>query len=128
MTAGTPLRVLLVDDEPLIRWAVAETLTQAGHSVLEAGDGASAMRAMQDGAPIDVVLLDLRLPDSNDLALLSRIRRQSPSTAVVMMTARGTRETTAEALALGAYDVLAKPFDVAKVESVLWNAHVATTS
>jgi DNA-binding NtrC family response regulator len=128
MNTGAPLRVLLVDDEALIRWAVAETLTQAGHSVVEAGDGAAAMRAIQNAAPIDVVLLDLRLPDCDDLTLLSRIRRQSPSTAVVMMTAHGTREAAAEALALGAYEVMTKPFDVERVENVLWQAHVATTS
>ena len=127
MTPERPLKVLLVDDEPLIRWAVTETLTQAGHSVVEAGDGASAIRAMHDAAPIDVVLLDLRLPDSDDLGLLTNIRRQSPSTAVVLMTAHGTRETTDEALALGAYEVMAKPFDLARVETVLCKAHAAAT-
>jgi DNA-binding NtrC family response regulator len=127
MIPDRPLKVLLVDDEPLIRWAVMETLTQAGHSVVEAGDGASAIRAMHDAAPIDVVLLDLCLPDSDDLGLLSNIRRQSPSTAVVLMTAHGSRETTDEALALGAYEVMAKPFDLARVETVLCEAHAAAT-
>ena len=122
------LHVLVVDDEPLIRWAVAETLTQAGHQVMEARDGGSALDALAE-APhhIDVVLLDLRLPDCADLTLLSRIRKQSPDSAVVMMTAHATPELDAEARALGVYDVLAKPFDVNGCERILRQAHRANT-
>jgi DNA-binding NtrC family response regulator len=120
------LRVLIVEDEPLIRWAVAETLTQAGHSVTESGDAATALRVLAEAAP-DVVLLDFRLPDSNDLALLAAIRRQSPSSAVVMMTAHGTTETAAGAQALGVYEIMAKPFDVRRVEAVLVDACRART-
>jgi DNA-binding NtrC family response regulator len=121
------LRILVVDDEPLIRWAVVETLTQAGHQVMEAGDGRSALRALAD-APhrIDVVLLDLRLPDCADLTVLSQIRQDSPGTAVVMMTAHLTPEFAAQARALGVYDVMAKPFDVAGCERTLRQACMAT--
>jgi DNA-binding NtrC family response regulator len=69
------------------------------------------------------VLLDFRLPDSDDLTLLADVRRLSPPTAVVMMTAHGTNEMLAGARALGVYDILAKPFDVADVERVLREAH-----
>lgn len=119
------LRILVVEDEALIRWAVVQTLIQAGHRIVEAGDAAAALRAVTDSAPIDVVLLDFRLPDSNDLTLLQAIRQQSPSSAVVMMTAHGTPETVAAARALGAYDVMAKPFDVRHIEAVLLKAHAA---
>ena len=61
------LRVLVVDDEPLIRWSLSETLEQSGHAVVEAGDAEGALRALSAGRPFDVVLLDYRLPDSNDL-------------------------------------------------------------
>jgi DNA-binding NtrC family response regulator len=115
------LRVLIVEDEPLIRWAVADTLTNAGHSVTESGDAATTLRVLAEAAP-DVVLLDFRLPDSNDLALLAAIRRQSPASAVVMMTAHGTEETVVGARALGVYDIMAKPFDVRRVEGVLVDA------
>jgi len=112
------LRVLVVDDESLIRWAVVETLTQAGHEVLEAGDGGSALLALRDAKEhVDVVLLDLRLPDCADLTVLSRIRSQSPDSAVVVMSAHATPEIAAEARALGVYDVLAKPFDVGTLVS-----------
>ena len=70
------MRVLVVDDEALIRWAVSETLTTAGHDVVQAADARSALRTLGDsGGAIDVVLLDLRLPDCSDLTLLSRIRQ-----------------------------------------------------
>jgi len=54
-----PLRVLIVEDEPLIRWSIAETLANSGHSVLEASDAASAVRALKEASrPVDIVLLD----------------------------------------------------------------------
>jgi DNA-binding NtrC family response regulator len=119
-----PLRVLVVEDEPLIRWAVVETLTEGGHTVLEAGDAATAIQTMRAGSgSIDVVLLDLRLPDSDDLSLLARIRQQSPSTAVVMMTAHGTAQMALDAKAMGAYDVIGKPFDVGGIEDLLVTAY-----
>src|SRR5207249_1615367 len=87
------LRVLVVDDESLIRWSIAETLADAGHTVIEAGDGATAVQALTASAePVDAVLLDYRLPDSNDLALLANIRRLSPHSPVILMTAYGTPE------------------------------------
>ena len=107
------LRVLIVDDESLIRWSVAETLGAAGHAVLEAADGATALRTLTEVSdPVDVVLLDFRLPDSNDLTLLANIRRLTPLSAVVLMSAYGTPEVTKGALALGVYRVLNKPIDM----------------
>jgi DNA-binding NtrC family response regulator len=106
------LHVLVVDDEPLIRWSVCEVLRESGHEVTEASDGASAVQRLSDGRPFDVVVLDFRLPDSNDLRLLETIRRLTPGSAVIMMTAFGTPEMVAGALALGASRVLSKPFDV----------------
>ena len=115
-----PMRLLVVEDEALLRWAIVETLTAAGHEVLQAGDAASARQTIAgQGAPIDAVLLDFRLPDSNDLTLLADIRRLSPPSAVVMMTAHGTQEMLDGARALGVYRVLSKPFDVREVVPVL---------
>jgi DNA-binding NtrC family response regulator len=126
---ATVLRVLIVEDEALIRWAVAEALTAAGHSVLEAPDAATARRLVAEAAPpLDAVLLDLRLPDSSDLALLAAIRRETPATAVVMMTAHGTREDAANAKALGAFAVIEKPFDIGRIEQLLLEACRARTS
>jgi DNA-binding NtrC family response regulator len=117
-TAGRCLRVLVVDDEPLIRWSIAETLGAAGHQVVEAEDAASALRSVHDHPGPDLVLLDFRLPDSNDLGLLAQIRQLAPGAVVVMMTAFGTPDVTAGALRLGASRVLNKPFNMHDVEDV----------
>ncbi|MBI4888039.1 MAG: response regulator [Acidobacteria bacterium] len=119
-----PLCVLVVEDETLIRWSIAETLTGKGHRVVEAVTACTAVRALHDStAPIDVVLLDYRLPDSNDLGLLASIRRLSPASAVVMMTACGTPEVTKGAMELGACRVLNKPFDMHGLEAVVLAAY-----
>lgn len=119
------LRVLVVDDEPLIRWSLCETLEQSGHTVAEAGDAESAIRSVSAGKPFDVVLLDYRLPDSDDLNLLATIRRLAPATAVIMMTAFGTPEVLAHALKLGAYQVIPKPFEVHEVAALVLQAYAA---
>ena len=118
-----PLRVLVVEDELLIRWAIAETLAQAGHTVSEAQDGASAIRALKNDAEgIDAVVLDYRLPDSNDLALLAAVRGLSPGSALVLMTAFGTPEVVKGALDLGVNHVLHKPFEMHDLKSLLEEA------
>lgn len=119
------LRVLVVDDEPLIRWSLTETLSDAGHTVQEAGDTVEVLHALAGSAPFDVVLLDYRLPDSNDLNLLSTIRRLSPESRVIMMTAFGTPEVTAGALALGAFRIVSKPFGVKEMADLVLRAHAA---
>jgi DNA-binding NtrC family response regulator len=117
------LRVLIVEDERLIRWSIAETLQHAGHVVIEAGDGAAAVSSLTNlDEPVDAVVLDYRLPDSNDLTLLAHIRRMSPHSAVILMTAFGTPEITKAALDLGVYRVLSKPFDMHDLESLLLQA------
>ena len=122
-----PLRVLIVEDEPLIRWSIAETLALRGHTVLEAGDALSAVQTLTDEQePVDVVLLDYRLPDSNDLGLLAEIRRVAPQSAVVLMTAFGTPEITRDALDLGAFGVVNKPFDMHAIEPMILQARAAT--
>ncbi len=126
MSDRTGLTVLVVEDEPLIRWSITETLTSAGHDVIEAADAASAREILQTVAePVNVVLLDFRLPDSNDLTLLADIRRLAPRSAVVMMTAYGTPEVRAGALGLGAYGVIGKPFDIAELDPLVRDAYLS---
>jgi len=123
------LRVLLVEDEHLIRWAVAETLTDAGYRVIEAPDAATALRAVEQTAePFHVVLLDFRLPDSDDLLLVEGIRRRAPGSAIVLMTAFGTPQMIEGAKRLGVYDVVAKPFDVRALEDVIARAYQSKTN
>jgi DNA-binding NtrC family response regulator len=120
------LRVLIVDDEPLIRWSLAETLTDLGYTVTEAADAAGTRLAITDSTQCpDVVLLDYRLPDSNDLGLLRTIRHDAPRTQVILMTAHGTPEMARDALALGAYRVVSKPFAVQELAALVSEAHAA---
>jgi len=129
LSIARPLCVLVVEDEPLIRWAVAETLTGAGHSVREAPDAATALRAVgQASQPFDVVLLDFRLPDSDTLSLVEGIRQKSPASAIVMMTAYGTPHVIDAAKGLGVYEVIGKPFDVRVLEDVIVKAYQAKTN
>jgi DNA-binding NtrC family response regulator len=118
--------VLVVDDELLIRWSLGEALTAAGYTVVEGCDAAEARRAIGDHAhPPDVVVLDYRLPDSDDLGLLTAIRREAPTVPVILMTAHGTAEMVRGALDLGAYRVVSKPFEVCHMASLVTEALAA---
>jgi two-component system, NtrC family, response regulator AtoC len=122
-TRKSPTRVLVVDDEPLVRWSIAETLGNHGYEVAEAGDSVEAVRALTAPRSVpDIVLLDLRLPDCSDLDLLSTVRRLAPSALVILMTAFGTPEVRKEAEQLGAFRVIDKPFDLDGLESLLADA------
>jgi DNA-binding NtrC family response regulator len=120
------LRVLVVDDEPLIRWSVSQTLADCGYEVVETGDALGARSAVGDTQhAFDVVLLDYRLPDSDDLSLLAAIRRLSPNAQVILMTAFGKPEVVRGALELGAYRVIAKPFEMSAIADLVAQAHAA---
>ena len=111
-------RVLVVDDEPLVRWSVVETLAECGYDVREAGDATTTMRELaSDGA--DVVLLDVYLPDSDNLGVLAAIRRLSPGTPIILMTAHGSPALVERARALGAFTVLDKPFELNNLEPLI---------
>src|SRR6266545_2388395 len=126
MSGLNNMRVLVVEDELLIRWSIVETLAQAGCIVSEAVDGATAIQALlASDEPVDAVVLDYRLPDSNDLALLARIRQLSPRSAVVMMTAFGTPGVVQGARDLGVYRVIDKPFEMHDLASMLVEACAA---
>jgi DNA-binding NtrC family response regulator len=113
------MRVLVVEDERLMRWSLAEALTDGGHVVTEAEDGAAALRALHSGEPIDAVVLDYELPDSRSLSLLSKIRQLVPNRPIVLITAHRTPALATDARRVGASEVLLKPFDVYGVGALL---------
>lgn len=117
-------RILIVDDEALIRWSLAESLEEAGFTTSEAGSAAEAIKLL-DGNGFAVILLDLHLPDSSDLALLRRIRQIAPGARVIVMTAYGTPEILAEARQLGAVNTLNKPFDMVRIVGLVRDAATA---
>jgi DNA-binding response OmpR family regulator len=105
-------RILVVDDEDLIRWALTEGLGAAGYSVTALGTARGALDAA-DAA--DLVLLDWRLPDSDGLLVARGLRAARPERPVILMTAYGTPEVIAQAAAIGVCRVLLKPFDLEDV-------------
>jgi DNA-binding NtrC family response regulator len=121
-------RVLVVDDEALIRWSISETLAEGGFDVVEKGDAKGARLAVGTGQPFDVVLLDYRLPDSDDLSLLESIRKMSPTAQVILMTAFGRPEVVRGALDLGAYRVISKPFEMEAIVDLVRLARTAGVS
>lgn len=112
-STATKPRVLVVDDELLIRWSLNESLTAAGYKVFEAADGKTALEYFEpDKNGIHLVLLDLRLPDTDGLTLLKRIKTEKGAPCkVILMTAYGTQEVFDEAIRQGASLVLSKPFN-----------------
>jgi DNA-binding NtrC family response regulator len=119
--------ILVVDDEPLIRWAVREILEDAGYGVVEAGSAREAIAriAEADGHPMAVALLDLRLPDSDDLSLLRRVRGEAPLCKIIIMTAHGTPEVLRDAITQGAFGTISKPFDVRSIVAMVQAAERA---
>ncbi len=110
-----PLRVLIVDDEPLICWSLAETLSDSGDLVTDVKSARAAIHALANAPEPDVVLLDYQLPDSGGFGLLATVKRLAPGSQVILMSAHYTPEMAKEALALGAYRVLSKPIDMKDV-------------
>ena len=100
-------RVLVVDDEKLIRWSLRQRLEAAGYAVAEAGDGAGALRACAD--EVDLVILDYRLPDTDGVALLPKIKALRPDAVVIMLTAHESVASAVEAIKLGAFHYVNKP-------------------
>ena len=106
-------RVLVVDDEQLIRWSLAERLRADGHDVVEAGTAAEALEQAQAG--IDLALLDYKLPDEDGLVVLRKLRELDPDVLAIMLTAHKGVETVVEAMKAGAFDYATKPFDLEDV-------------
>jgi DNA-binding NtrC family response regulator len=121
--------ILVVDDEALIRWSLAEALGERGYKVTEAGDARMALTAVEKTpVPFDVVLLDYRLPDSSDLRLLATLKRLMPESQIIMITAHANPELAEGAMALGAFRVIGKPFEVDSLAALVGQARAARSS
>jgi len=110
------MNILVVEDDPLLAAGLASILARAGHSVFRARTGADAEELFTREA-LDLVILDLGLPDIEGFELLSRMRRQRGAVCVLVLTARDTVQDRVQGLDLGADDYLTKPFSVDEFEA-----------
>ena len=115
-----PLAILIVDDEPLILWSLRKALLARGHEVATAGTAAEALTVLTASPDrFQVVILDYRLPDRRDLSLAEDVRRTSPDSALLMMTAFADDGMRAEARDRGVLAVIDKPFQVKSLVSLV---------
>ena len=107
-------RILVCDDEELIRWSLSEHLGKEGYEVVTASDGEECVEMLGKVTP-DAVLLDLKMPKMDGMQVLQHIRKDDPDLPVIVITAHGGVESAIEATRLGAAAYLAKPFDLREV-------------
>ena len=117
--------VLVVDDEPLIRQSLAAALAREGYQSAAVAGASEAIDAFNRERP-DAVVVDLVLQDGHGLDLLRRMRSDAPETKFLVITAQGSIEAAVEAMKLGAYDFVRKPFDLAEVIAGIRNALFTT--
>ena len=104
-------KILVVDDEQLIRWSLEQNLKKQGYDVLTAGTGEDALKVLREEVP-DLVLLDIQLPGINGMEVLEKIKEIDDEIIVIMVTALGVLETAVKAMRLGAFDYINKPFNL----------------
>ena len=116
-----PKTILIIDDEKTIRWSLAEAIAATGYETVDAETAADGIAKFREASP-DLVLLDMKLPDGSGLDVLRMVKSEDPTVPVVMMTAYAEVETAVEAMKLGAYDFVAKPYSVDKLRVTISNA------
>ena len=111
--------VLLVDDEPGVLFTLSELLTERGHRVVTARSGLEALDKLDDA---DAVITDLSMPGMTGLELMAQIATRDPALPVILLTAHGSERVAVAAIKQGAYDYLAKPFDIDEVAITIGRA------
>src|SRR5437868_3115539 len=114
-------KILVVDDERLVRWSLRQKCEEWGYQVVEAEAGEPALRVSQHESP-DLVLLDVRMPDMSGLEVLDHLRKNGDARAVIMITADPQLDDVKAALKLGAYDFVGKPIDFDELHTAIKNA------
>jgi two-component system, NtrC family, response regulator AtoC len=114
-------RILIVDDEKLVRWALTQKCTEFGYQTLEAETGPEALRALQNES-VDLVLLDVHLPEMSGLEVLEKLKQAGETRSVIMMTADPQLDDVKAALRMGAYDFVSKPLNFEELSITLQNA------
>ena len=108
-------RILIADDHDALRRGLVRALTEAGHDVDEAPNGNAAIEKLHESY-YDVVLSDLKMGGSDGIEVLKTTKALHPTTAVILMTAFGSVSTAVEAMKVGAFDYVQKPFEIEEME------------
>jgi two-component system, NtrC family, response regulator PilR len=116
-----PSRIIVVDDEPGVRGFLGMILNKNGYMVETVADGNEAINRMENNL-YDLAVLDIVVPTINGIDVLRTINKKSPETSVIMITAYPSHETALEAMKLGAYDYIAKPFKIDELKKVIEDA------
>ena len=111
-------RILIVDDDLSLCHFLAKALSQKGYQVILCHSGREALEVVYKQEP-DLILLDNKLPDRNGLEILKEIKRDQPKVSVIIMTAFGTTETAIEAMKVGAFDYILKPFELDEISELV---------
>lgn len=114
-------KLLIIDDEPLIRMSLHDGLNDSTLEVTTAKSGAEAIELIKSDN-FDFIITDLKLPNINGMEILKFVKNISPKTSVIIMTAYGTTETAVEAIKMGAFDYIAKPFSIEEIKIILSRA------
>src|SRR5208337_1343236 len=114
-------KLLLIDDEEDVRYSFQRIFNSPEIELATASSGEEGLRVIPKFKP-DLVLMDVRMTGMTGLETLRRIRQSDPKLLVILMTGYGTTQTTIEAMKLGAYDYLLKPFDALKIKEIVGNA------
>src|SRR5271157_176784 len=104
-------KILIVDDEKLVRWTLQQKCAEIGYQTVEAEDGAQALQLAQAESP-DIILLDVRMPGLSGIEVLEQIKQAGHNPAVIMITAAPQLEDVKAALKMGAYDFVSKPLNL----------------
>src|SRR3989338_5917767 len=115
-------RLLIVDDEVELLTVLRETLSREGFEVVGAGAGNEALQVLREQPPFDLLLTDLMMPGLDGLGLLKAALDLDPQLVCVMMTGQGTVQTAVDAMKVGAFDYILKPFKLSAVLPVLTRA------
>jgi DNA-binding NtrC family response regulator len=114
-------RILVVDDEQLIRWSIEQNLKKQGYDVTTAENGEDALKLVREEPP-DLILLDIQMPGISGLEVLEKVKEIDEDIVVIMVTAQGGLETAVNAMRLGAYDYINKPFNFDEMAIVIRKA------
>jgi len=115
------IKILIIDDEKLLRWSLQQALSKEGYTVLSAETGQEGLKIFKDELP-DIVLLDINLPDVSGVTVLEQIMEINRDTIVFMITAYSDIPTAVKTVKLGAYDFIEKPFNIEKLNILISKA------